>query len=75
MKNKELSYKVSFYSIIGIVVIIIYLACTSCATNKIPYEQGKKEWTCPQKKYKSKKFRHENTIFHRTNGAFKNQQQ
>ena len=34
MKNKELSYKVSFYSIIGIVVIIIYLACTSCVAQR-----------------------------------------
>lgn len=30
MKSKEFSYRVSFWSIIGIVVIIIYLALTSC---------------------------------------------
>ncbi len=47
MKNKKLSYQIFFYSLIGIVVMIIYLACTSCgSSNKIPYKQGKKTWDC-----------------------------
>lgn len=31
---KTTSYKVAFYSIIGIVLIFIYLACTSCSTQR-----------------------------------------
>ena len=57
MKNKELSYKVSFFSIIGIIAILIYLAC-SCTSQNIPYKQAPKEWKCePEKKYKPKKVR------------------
>ena len=73
MKTKRLSYQITFYSWIGIILIIIYLALTSCAASKIPYKQAKKEWTCPPKKeYKPKKVRgHEKaTPAHRTNGAF-----
>ena len=43
MKTKRLSYQISFYSIIGIVAIIIYLACTSCtAQRRYPKYSSKK---------------------------------
>lgn len=54
------------------IIMMCVLSLMSCGGyNKIPYRQSKKVWTCPvKKKYKPKKVRHENTIFHRTNGAF-----
>ncbi len=34
MKNKEFTYKVNDWCIIGIVLIVIYLACTSCTAQR-----------------------------------------
>ncbi len=45
MKNKEFSYKVSVYCWLGIFLIIIYLALTSCAAQRYPgYSSKKCHW-------------------------------
>ena len=65
MKNKDFTYKVNDWCIIGIITIFLYLVCTSCATSKMPYEQAKKEWYCPpKKKYKPNKPNNENSFIH-----------
>lgn len=68
MKNKDDIYKIQGFALIGTIVtgilIVIYTFCTSCATQKMPYKQAKKEWTCPpEKKYKPKKIRYEKNSF------------
>jgi len=73
MKTKRLSYQITFYSWIGIFLMIIYLTLTSCATQKMPYEQSKKTWNCsPKKKYKPKKVRasYEKSSFIHHPGSF-----
>ena len=41
MKNKEFSYKVNDWCIIGLVLIFIYLVLTSCAAQRYPTHSSK----------------------------------
>ena len=48
-----------------LILLLCILSLMSCATQKMPYRQAKKEWYCPpKKKYKPKtKISHEGNSF------------